>query len=61
MTMECTGCDLLYINGHKCHEHGCPEAWKDDKRECKWCGQQFVPEDRDQQFCNNDCAEAYFG
>ncbi len=55
----CHSCDVLYINGVKCHEQGCPEAWKDKVRECKWCGGEFHPEERDQFFCDESCNEAY--
>jgi hypothetical protein len=49
----------MNINGKRCHEQGCPESWKDEKKECKWCGNKFVPEQIDQKFCDDDCAEAY--
>jgi len=58
--MLCESCDCLFINGIKCHEIGCPDAWKDYKRECKWCGREFQPEDKNQQFCNESCAESYY-
>lgn len=57
----CNSCEVLYINGVKCHEIGCPEAWKDYERECKWCGSNFKPENKDQEFCDESCAEAYYG
>ncbi len=55
----CNSCEAVMINGVHCHEHGCPDAWKDKTRECKWCGSEFVPEDKNQQFCGDDCAESY--
>jgi len=55
----CDSCEVLYINGIKCHEQGCPEAWKDYERECKWCGTKFKPEHSRQDFCDESCAEAY--
>ncbi len=55
----CDSCEVLYINNVKCHESGCPNAWKDEKRSCLWCGQIFTPEDKEQLFCNNECAEDY--
>lgn len=55
----CQSCEVLYINGVKTHEIGCPEAWKDYKRECAWCGQKFLPEDRRQECCSDECAESY--
>jgi len=56
---SCPGCEVSYINGVRCHEHGCPEAWKDYKSECKWCGRLFKPEERGQYFCDESCAESY--
>lgn len=55
----CKACDVLYINGVKCHETGCPEAWKDYDAECAWCGAKFTPEEKGQDCCSEDCAEAY--
>ena len=54
----CHSCDLLRINGVICHEIGCPDAWRDVKRECIWCGSDFVPEDRDQSLCDTSCLES---
>lgn len=59
-TVTCDSCQVLVINNHICHEHGCPEAYKDEVRECKWCGSNFKPENNDQQFCCDDCNEAYY-
>ena len=55
----CKSCDAVMINGVYCHEHGCPDAWKDYIRECKWCGQEFIPDSRGQEFCSDSCAESY--
>lgn len=52
-------CEKLRINGVLTHEIGCPEAWRDYSLECKWCGQRFNPESRDQRFCDESCAESY--
>jgi hypothetical protein len=57
----CKHCRALMINGVMCHEHGCPDAWKDHTRECPECGREFVPEAPDQQFCDGLCAEYYNG
>lgn len=57
----CSSCAVSYINGVKCHEHGCPEAWKDQTRECKWCGEKFHPTEREQRCCCESCEEAYSG
>ena len=58
--MECNSCEVLYINGIKCHEHGCPDAWRDEERECNWCGQSFEPEFREQEFCTPECRVDYY-
>jgi len=57
--MLCESCEALVINGVLCHEHGCPDSWKDTLRECKWCGQTFIPEEPGEQFCDESCAESY--
>jgi len=58
-TVTCDLCDVLVINNVICHETGCPNAWKDETRECKWCGRCFRPENRNQEFCGSACAESY--
>jgi len=55
----CDSCEAVMINGVHCHETGCPDAWQDYERECKWCGCGFMPEDRHQGFCSDDCAISY--
>lgn len=55
----CDSCQVVMINGHRCHETGCPDAWKDARRECKWCGASFRPDGSNQRFCEQSCAEAY--
>jgi hypothetical protein len=62
----CNSCVALRINGVYCHESGCPDSHLDangkpKEVECKWCGSMFVPEDRHQLFCEDSCAEAYYG
>ena len=57
--VTCSSCELMSINGIVCHETGCPDAWRDSKRECKWCGSDYKPEDRYQILCSDDCADAY--
>jgi len=59
MPRACNSCEILYINGLKCHEHGCPDAWKDYSRECNWCGSQFKPEGESQDCCSHSCFVAY--
>ena len=58
-TVTCASCEVLVINNVICHETGCPDAWKDETRNCVWCGRPFKPADRGQDFCDDSCAEAY--
>ena len=55
----CPSCSLIRINGVICHEIGCPDAWRDSKRECKWCSTDFVPEERNQSTCSEECYQSY--
>ena len=55
----CHSCTLLRINGIVCHETGCPEAWTDEIRKCKWCGSEFKPENCRQQCCDESCRDAF--
>ena len=57
--MKCNSCEIMYVNGYRCHEHGCPDAWKDYKRPCKWCGSEFMPENKHQDFCCDSCYFVY--
>lgn len=59
--MLCESCGALVINGVLCHEHGCPDAWKDYKRECRFCGSEFTPGERYDLFCSHSCLMAYHG
>ena len=52
---NCNSCEVLFINGVKCHETGCPEAYKDQIKECAWCGAEFTPEVKYQNCCSEDC------
>lgn len=61
---RCTQCEIAYVNGVRCHETGCPEAWRDEEVKCKWCGSVVEQEEgaeEVQEYCNVDCAEAYNG
>ena len=57
----CKSCEAVMINKVLCHERGCPDAWKDYKHECTWCGNQFKPEYEDQEFCCEECCDNYWG
>lgn len=59
--MRCEQCELMRINGIVCHERGCPLSHVGTLRECKWCGSEFAPEERGQQFCESSCYLAYNG
>ncbi len=58
--MECNSCNVLYINSVKCHEADCPEQWKDEIRECLFCGNDFKPEYPEQKCCDISCTDAYY-
>jgi len=60
MKTKCNSCDVLYVNGVKCHEYGCPDSWIDEIRDCKWCGSSFKPEHKEQTCCDSDCENAYY-
>jgi hypothetical protein len=57
----CVSCEQLRINGVVTHEIGCPDFWKDQIRDCKFCGQPFRPETRHQDCCDDSCNAAYHG
>jgi len=57
----CDSCNVMIINGVVCHEAGCPDAWRDEERECQWCGQKFIPEDKHQRCCSESCEMDYQG
>jgi|GEM_PF-1957580 len=57
----CNGCNLPMVNGVLCHEHGCPDAWRDRQVECRECGFEFYPEEERQEFCSEHCAAMYRG
>lgn len=59
--VSCDSCAIAVINGLVCHEHGCPDAWRDETRQCRWCGAEFYPKDKSQGFCEKSCEESYYG
>ena len=59
--LRCDSCETLGINGLACHETGCPDRWRGEVRECKWCGQDFIPDAVWQIACDEDCDRAYRG
>lgn len=60
-TGQCDSCQMVRINGLVCHETGCPQAWRDERRQCRECGTRFVPEERAQRECSHACAIDYSG
>ncbi len=57
---QCVSCDVMVINGIRCHELGCPDAWMDYLRKCKWCELEFYPIEESQVVCSRECAESYY-
>jgi hypothetical protein len=55
--MICRSCDAVYVNGVLCHEQGCPDSWRTELRECRWCGTEFKPLNKDQEYCDSSCAD----
>jgi len=53
-TLTCSGCQIVVVNGLACHEHGCPEKWRDQLRTCKQCGCDFYPSEKYQYVCDCD-------
>lgn len=49
---SCDQCNVAHINGVRCHETGCPIAWRDHTVECGDCGCEFQPEHRHQSICD---------
>jgi len=45
------------------HESGCPDSWMGKKYMCKWCGNDFVLESKDDnhEICSHSCMVAYNG
>lgn len=54
-------CEILFINGIKTHELSCIERWRDEMRNCKFCGELFQPEAFYQNCCDHSCSVAYNG
>ena len=51
----CVSCNATMINGHYCHEHGCPDAWRDKTRNCQECGCDFKPRETSEIYCSPEC------
>jgi len=59
----CDGCSPSMVNGILCHEHGCPEKWRDTEYECYWCGTDYLPQSEPGhlKLCSDECYRAYMG
>lgn len=55
---NCNGCNPIMIQGHFCHESGCPDAWRDQPKKCFECGCEFFPTEHFQKICKG-CVEVY--
>lgn len=55
LTITCSGCSPVAVNGKLCHESGCRDAWIDEDRACKNCGVDFDPAERESEFCCKSC------
>jgi hypothetical protein len=58
---RCDSCEIVYIQGVRCHETGCPQAYTDETRECANCGTDFSPEHNHQSTCDHTCWVMYSG
>lgn len=70
MDLRCQDCAAVVINGVPCHETGCPNHHIDLATgepyavECGWCGSDCPCSRLGTQakaFCDDDCANAYYG
>lgn len=57
-TGRCHSCEVMMIQGVRCHEAGCPDAWKEEERDCQWCGSEFSPEYKYDWYCSDDCEQS---
>ncbi|NOQ21620.1 MAG: hypothetical protein GQ565_03075 [Candidatus Aegiribacteria sp.] len=53
----CDSCNPDMINGVLCHEHGCPDAWRDQKIACFSCGCAFYSREPGLRYCSLECAD----
>jgi hypothetical protein len=42
----CNSCSPSRVDGVICHEAGCPDAWKDNPKECSNCDRNYYAERR---------------
>lgn len=53
---KCDGCEIMIIQGVKCHEFGCPNAWQDKMIWCLNCHEDFIRDKKGQVVCI-DCMD----
>lgn len=58
---QCPSCQVLMIQGVRCHEPGCPDAWRDEVRVCHECGSNFTPTSSRQLECSTECHCSFYG
>jgi hypothetical protein len=60
VTVGCSQCNAVCVNGTPTHEHGCPNYVA--SIECAWCGTECDPKASDYyKTCSCCCAAAYAG
>ena len=59
-TRQCRSCSAAMINGVLCHEHGCPDAWRDQLTPCAECGSLFYPSTDGPSLCSDDCSHDFY-
>ena len=60
-TGQCRSCSAAVVNGVFCHEHGCPDAWRDKQMPCVECGIPFYQNEPGQYLCSEECTRSYYG
>ena len=59
MSWTCDNYQIAFVNGIKCHEPNCLDAWQDYLKDCAWGGSEFQAEHPEQTFCDVECQESY--
>lgn len=50
--VACSSCEALVINGHACHEHGCPNIR--EVTECPECGIEYDEREQAELCCSGE-------
>lgn len=61
MPGQCTQCQVLSINGLRCHETGCPIAWREYTKRCRNCKREFKLKEQRQEVCSKQCYRDFWG